>query len=305
MEREELGLNQDWRLVKEGLRKHGYLCDNDVAVLIYVAWRMHKPLLVEGPAGVGKTELAKAIALWRGTPLIRLQCYEGLDESKALYEWNYRKQLLSIQAGFGTKEDWWSVKQDLFTESFLIARPLLQAIIVSQPPVLLIDEIDKVDQEFEAMLLEVLSDWQVSIPELGTIKARVEPLVVITSNNTRELSEALKRRCLYIYLDYPPPAREMEIIRTKLPGIDHRLAAQVVEFAQQLRRKEMKKAPSIAEVIDWARALLELQITRLDGLNDREVFQATLPVLVKYRRDLEKTVESFNSFYPSERTGVN
>ncbi|MDH7479691.1 MAG: MoxR family ATPase, partial [Syntrophomonadaceae bacterium] len=265
MEREESDLNQEWLLVKAGLRKNGYLCENDVAVLIYVAQRMQKPLLVEGPAGVGKTELAKAIALWRGAPLIRLQCYEGLDEGKALYEWNYRKQLLSIQAGFGSKEDRRLVEHDLFTESFLIARPLLQAIIAPRPSVLLIDEIDKVDQEFEAMLLEVLSDWQVSIPELGTIKARVEPMVVITSNNTRELSEALKRRCLYIYLDYPSPAREMEIIRAKLPGLDHRLAAQVVEFAQLLRRKELKKAPSIAEVIDWARALLELQITRLDG----------------------------------------
>lgn len=303
MENGSIHIDQEWQPVKEGLRQQGYLCDDGVAVLVYIARRLNKPLLVEGPAGVGKTELAKAISRWLDVPLIRLQCYEGLDESKALYEWNYRKQLLSIQAGFGSKEDWQSLEHDLFTESFLVSRPLLQAITASQPSVLLIDEIDKVDQEFEAMLLEVLSDWQVSIPELGTITSRVAPMVVLTSNNTRELSEALKRRCFYIYLDYPPPAREIAILRTRLPGIDEQLASQIVGFAQQLRRKDLKKAPSIAEVIDWARALLQIQISRLEDEQNREAIHATLPALVKYRRDLEKAVESLKEITPSKSFG--
>ncbi|NPV93069.1 MAG: MoxR family ATPase [Firmicutes bacterium] len=296
-------MNQDWKQVQEGLREQGYLCDDGVAVLVYITQQLKKPLLVEGPAGVGKTELAKAISLWLKAPLIRLQCYEGLDEAKALYEWNYRKQLLSIQAGFGSKEDWQTLEHDLFTETFLISRPLLQAITAPQPSVLLIDEIDKVDQEFEALLLEVLSDWQISIPELGTVNSRVEPTVVLTSNNTRELSEALKRRCFYIYLDYPPPARELAIIRTKLPGIDEDLAQQVVEYAQLLRRKDLKKPPSIAEVIDWARTLVQLNITRLEDEAAREVLPTTLPVLVKYRRDLDKSLEALKELRPVRGAG--
>ncbi|MDH7479142.1 MAG: MoxR family ATPase [Syntrophomonadaceae bacterium] len=297
-------VNLSYQKVREDLGRHGYICDDAVAVVVYAALRLKRPILVEGPAGVGKTELAKAISRWLQRTLIRLQCYEGLDESKALYEWNYRKQLLSIQAGFGSKEDWKALEQDLFTETFLIPRPLLQAIAADEPSVLLIDEIDKVDQEFEAMLLEILSDWQVSIPELGTVTARVEPVVVLTSNNTRELSEALKRRCFYIYLDYPPRAREMAIIKLKLPDIEERLASQVVEFAQQLRQKDLKKAPSIAEVIDWARTLLEMQINRLEGRDQREMLQATLPVLVKYRRDLDKAADILQSFRVSEDAQV-
>ena len=273
-------------------------------MLVYITQQLKKPLLVEGAlAGVGKTELAKAISRWLKAPLIRLQCYEGLDEAKALYEWNYRKQLLSIQAGFGSKEDWQTLEQDLFTETFLISRPLLQAITAPQSSVLLIDEIDKVDQEFEALLLEVLSDWQISIPELGTINSRVEPTVVLTSNNTRELSEALKRRCFYIYLDYPPPLRELAIIRTKLPGIDEDLAQQVVEYAQLLRRKDLKKAPSIAEVIDWARTLVQLNITRLEGDAAQEILPTTLPVLVKYRRDLDKSLAALKELRPVRGAG--
>lgn len=292
------GKPASYLVVKEGLREQNYLCDDHAAVVIYAAQRLKKPLLVEGPAGVGKTELAKAISSWLGYPLIRLQCYEGLDESKALYEWNYRKQLLSIQASLAgrEREEWASWEQDLFNESFLISRPLLRAITASEPAVLLIDEIDKVNQEFEALLLEILSDWQVSVPELGTIQAVVEPFVVITSNNTRELSEALKRRCFYLYLDYPPPARELAIIKMKLPAIEEKLAMQIVQFVNQLRHGSLKKAPSIAETIDWATALVEMEIESLEDDSLREMVQATLPLLLKYRRDLEKAAEELRNF---------
>lgn len=296
-------LNQEWKQVQEGLREQSYLCDDGVAVLVYITQQLKKPLLVEGPAGVGKTELAKAMSRWLKAPLIRLQCYEGLDEAKALYEWNYRKQLLSIQAGFGSKEDWQTLEHDLFAETFLISRPLLQAITAPQSSVLLIDEIDKVDQEFEALLLEVLSDWQISIPELGTIKSRVVPTVVLTSNNTRELSEALKRRCFYIYLDYPLPGRELAIIRTKLPGIDGDLARQVVEYAQLLRRKDLKKAPSIAEVIDWADTLVQLNIASLEEEAIQEIIPATLPALVKYHRDLDKALAALKEMKTLSQAG--
>ena len=225
--------------------------------MAYLAERLGKPVLVEGPAGVGKTELAKALSRATGRKLIRLQCYEGLDEAKALYEWNYRKQLLRIQTE-AQESAWEEVHDDIFGEEFLLTRPLLPAIAAEEPVVLLIDEIDKTDQEFEAMLLEVLSDFQISIPELGVVEAKSQPLVLLTSNNSRELTEALKRRCLYLWLDYPDVERELEIVRLHAPELDEQVARKLVEVVHMVRNLDLKKPPSIAESIDWARALLLL-----------------------------------------------
>ncbi len=271
--------------VKAGLVEVGYLADESAALVAYLAQELGKPVLVEGPAGVGKTELAKAIARATKRSLIRLQCYEGLDEAKALYEWNYRKQLLRIQA---SEDEQW---EDIFAEDFLLTRPLLQAIASTEPVVLLIDEIDKTDQEFEAMLLEVLSDFQISIPELGVIEARTHPIVVLTSNNSRELTEALKRRCLYLWLDYPELEREMEIVRLHAPELDRNLTRRLVEVVQMVRRLDLKKPPSIAESIDWARALLLLGADEID----RETFDQTMSIIVKHRSDIDLV---------SERIGV-
>jgi MoxR-like ATPase len=276
--------------VKETLGRVGYLADEPAALVAYLAQRLGKPVLVEGPAGVGKTELAKAISRATERHLIRLQCYEGLDEAKALYEWNYRKQLLRIQAESGAEAEptsWDSVHGDIFSEEFLLARPLLQAIAATEPVVLLIDEIDKTDQEFEAMLLEVLSDFQISIPELGVIEARTHPIVVLTSNNSRELTEALKRRCLYLWLDYPEIEREMEIVRLHSPEIDEQLARRLVEVVHMVRQLDLKKPPSIAESIDWARALLLLGADDLDG----SVFERTMSIIVKHRTDMDLVAE--------------
>ena len=239
-------------------------------------------MLVEGPAGVGKTELAKALSRYLGRELIRLQCYEGLDEAKALYEWNYRKQLLRIQTEAG-ETGWKDVQDDIFGEEFLLARPLMTAIASPEPVVLLIDEIDKTDQEFEAMLLELLSDFQISIPELGRIEARTQPVVLLTSNNTRELTEALKRRCLYLWLDYPELEHELEIVRLHSPELDESVARRLVEIVQQVRELDLKKPPSIAESIDWARALLLLGATEIDA----DIFRETMSVIVKHRTDLD------------------
>ena len=260
----------------------GYLSDPEIATVVHLADRLDKPLLVEGPAGVGKTELAKAIARALDQPLIRLQCYEGVDETKTLYEWNYRKQLLRIQAGSGT--DWDALGEDIFSEDFLLERPVLKAIRSTEPVVLLIDEIDKLDFEAEALLLEVLSDWQVTIPEMGTVSAVIKPFVVLTSNNERELSEALKRRCLYLHLGYPDAEREKAIIRNSVPELADRLTEQVVRVVQSLRELDLKKAPSIAETIDWARTLVHLSTEDLDDA----VVARTLPVLLKYESDLDK-----------------
>src|SRR5918999_1252879 len=238
------------------------------------------------PAGVGKTELAKALSRATGRTLIRLQCYEGLDEAKALYEWNYRKQLLRIQTE-AREAGWEQVKDDIFGEDFLLARPLLTAISAEQPVVLLIDEIDKTDQEFEAMLLEVLSDFQISIPELGVIEARTHPIVVLTSNNSRELTEALKRRCLYLWLDYPEVDREMEIVRLHAPELDESLARRLVEVIHMVRQLDLKKPPSIAESIDWARALLLLGAADID----RSLFERTMSIIVKHRTDIDVVAE--------------
>jgi MoxR-like ATPase len=264
----------------------GYLADEAAALVSYLAGKLGKPVLVEGPAGVGKTELAKAVSRATERSLIRLQCYEGLDEAKALYEWNYRKQLLRIQAeASGT--GWEQVQEDIFGEEFLLARPLLNAIAADEPVVLLIDEIDKTDQEFEAMLLEVLSDFQISIPELGVVEARSHPLVLLTSNNSRELTEALKRRCLYLWLDYPDVERELEIVHLHAPELDAGVARKLVEVVHMVRSLDLKKPPSIAESIDWARALLLLGADDVD----RAVLEKTMSIIVKHRTDLDLVAE--------------
>lgn len=263
----------------------GYLADGATATTAYLAGMLEKPLLVEGPAGVGKTELAKAVARATGAELVRLQCYEGLDEARALYEWNYKKQLLRIQA---TSADaaWEQTHDDIFTEEFLLTRPLLTAIRRDGPTVLLIDEIDKTDVEVEGLLLEVLSDFQVTVPELGTITATRRPYVVLTSNATRELSEAVKRRCLYLHLDYPATEREREIVASQVPDLDDRVTGQLVATVARLRELELKKPPSIAESVDWARTLVALEIRDLD----ESAVVATLGVVLKHRSDHERAI---------------
>ena len=270
----------------ERLGEAGYLAGESTALVSYLATRLGKPVLVEGPAGVGKTELAKALARATERRLVRLQCYEGLDEAKALYEWNYRKQLLRIQTE-AADTGWERVQDDIFGDEFLLSRPLLEAISTPEPAVLLIDEVDKTDQEFEAMLLEVLSDFQVSIPELGVVKARSHPLVVLTSNNSRELTEALKRRCLYLWLDYPDVERELEIVRLHAPEISETAARRLIEVVHMVRALDLKKPPSIAESIDWARALLLLGAEELDA----GVFERTMSIIVKHRTDLDVVAE--------------
>jgi len=262
------------------LAEVGYLADSATSTTAYLAGALEKPLLVEGPAGVGKTELAKAIAASTGAELIRLQCYEGLDESRALYEWNYKKQLLRIQAE-NKDASWSDLHDDIFSEEFLLTRPLLTAIRRDQPTVLLIDEVDKTDVEVEGLLLEVLSDFQVTIPELGTIEATKRPLVLLTSNATRELSEAVKRRCLYLHIDYPDSDREKEIVRGQVPEIDDALAGQIVDVVAKLRGIELKKQPSIAETLDWARTLVALGVGTLDAAT----VDATLGVVLKHVSD--------------------
>jgi len=274
--------------VAERLSAAGYLTDDAIATTVFLADRLGKPLLVEGPAGVGKTELAKAVAQATGSELIRLQCYEGLDEARALYEWNYKKQLLRIQAHgmnpAADEGDWHDLHDDIFAEEFLLSRPLLSAIRQTGPTVLLIDETDKADVEVEGLLLEVLSDFQITIPELGTIVATRRPLVVLTSNATRELSEALKRRCLYLHLDYPSAEREKAIVLSRVPEIAEQLADQLVRTVRALRAMELKKSPSISESIDWARTLLALGLDTLD----EQAVRTTLGVVLKHASDHER-----------------
>jgi MoxR-like ATPase len=272
--------------VKQSLAEVGYLADEPAALVSFLAQKLGKPVLVEGPAGVGKTELAKALSRATGRELVRLQCYEGLDEAKAMYEWNYRKQLLRIQAG-GSQGEWEDVQDDIFSSDFLLERPLMQAIASPEPVVLLIDEIDKTDQEFEAMLLELLSDFQITIPELGRIEATTMPIVVLTSNDSRELTEALKRRCLYLWLDYPELEREMEIVRLHAPDLPETLARRLVEVIRMVRDLDLKKPPSIAESIDWARTLLLMGADDID----RETFTQSMSIIVKHRTDIDLVAE--------------
>lgn len=278
-------------VIKEGMKGADYLCNDAIATALLLADELGKPILAEGPAGVGKTDLSKAYSRCKCIPLIRLQCYEGLDETKALYEWNYKKQLLRIQADRRRDVTWGEMEEDLFSDDFLLPRPLLQAITSDERIVLLIDEVDKADVEFEAFLLEVLSDFQVSIPELGTIAANAIPFVVLTSNRTRELSEALRRRCLYLYIDFPEPQREVEIVRLRVPGVAEDLARRVVSVVRGIRSMDLKKVPSISETIDWARALTILGRDILD----EQLIASTMSLLVKEQKDLERVRASVKS----------
>jgi MoxR-like ATPase len=282
--------------VDQLLRGVAYLPDQKIASVVHLAERLHKPVLIEGPAGTGKTELAKSVALMSGAQLIRLQCYEGLDEAKALYEWDYRKQLLHIQMRDGEvgADGGEALEADLFGERFLLTRPLLAAIRSTEPVVLLIDEVDRLDIETEALLLEVLSDYQVSIPELGTITARSHPLVFLTSNNSRELSEALKRRCLYLHIDYPSVAREREIVLARVPGIAEELATQLTQLVRSLRSLELKKKPSVSETLDWARTLIILGAEHIDA----ETLANTLPILLKHQTDIELATKELTNQNP-------
>lgn len=282
--------------LEKKLAENHYLIDRNVATVVFLAVKLQKPLLVEGPAGVGKTELAKALAAATNSRLIRLQCYEGLDEAKALYEWNYQKQLLCLYLMQNQSKSWHEAKDDIFTQEFLLRRPLLEALESTEPVVLLIDEVDKSDEEFESFLLEILSDYQITIPELGTIKAKNVPLTVLTSNNFRDFGDALKRRCVHLYLDYPTFERELEIIRLKVPGIDQLLAQQLVSFVQVLRKQNIKKPPSIAETIDWARSLLTLSVPRIDA----DIVQSTLSILLKYQSDIDKILPRIPSLLPED-----
>jgi MoxR-like ATPase len=277
--------------VREGLGDINYLADEGIAGVIYLADRLQKPILVEGPAGTGKTQLAKSVAELTGARLIRLQCYEGLDESKALFEWNYKKQLLRIQAERNAEGSWSDIEDDIFSEEFLLTRPLLEAISAPDPVVLLIDEVDRVEIETEALLLEILSDYQVSIPELGTVTAQQIPLVFLTSNNTRELSEALKRRCLFLHIDYPEMDREKEIVLAKVPGISESLADQVARIVRSIRQLELKKSPSVSETLDWANTLMLLNI---DQVTEKDAAE-TINILLKYRSDIDKAIKEFST----------
>ena len=283
--------------VREGLERARYITNERVETAIFLALALDKPLLIEGPAGAGKTEVAKVLAETLKTELIRLQCYEGLDEARALYEWNYQKQLLRLQAGEDQGLRWEEVSEHIFSRDFLLERPLLKAISAPHKVVLLIDEVDKADEEFEAFLLELLSDFQVSVPELGTLRAVEHPVIVLTSNRARELSEALRRRCLHLFIDFPGAEQERRIIELKVPDLDAKLAAAVARFVGSLRKLQLRKPPSIAETLDWARALLRLGVKELDT----PAIRASLSVLLKHEDDRSKaeTFASSKSTYPA------
>jgi MoxR-like ATPase len=284
--------------IKQMLLSQGYITDDSVAMSVFLSLQLNKPLLVEGPAGVGKTEIAKVMANALQTDLIRLQCYEGLDATHALYEWNYQRQLLHIKMTEHNSQSLDEKEKTIFSDSFLMKRPLLQAITHHKRPVLLIDEIDRSDEEFESFLLEVLSDWQITIPETGTIKATHIPQVILTGNRTRELSEALRRRCLYLYIDYPDFEKEYQIVKNKVPGIDVKLAQQITRFMQQLRNMKLEKTPGLAETLDWAAALASLHIDHLD----KNIVEQTLGVVIKDWRDTREVQLSLSELM--EKTGV-
>jgi len=284
--------------IKKMLHEQGYITDDSVAMSVFLSLQLNKPLLIEGPAGVGKTEIAKVMANALQTDLIRLQCYEGLDSTHALYEWNYQRQLLHLKMVEHNQQAVEEKEKTIFSDNFLMKRPLLQAITHHKKPVLLIDEIDRSDEEFESFLLEVLSDWQITIPEIGTIKATHIPQVILTSNRTRELSEALRRRCLYLYIDYPDFEKEWMIVKSKVPGIDKKLAEQITGFMQQLRVVKLEKTPGIAETLDWAAALSALHIDHLD----KNIIEQTLGVVLKDWRDTRQVQMSLSELM--EKTGV-
>jgi MoxR-like ATPase len=285
--------------IQQMLHQQGYITDKAIAMSVFLSLQLNKPLLIEGPAGVGKTEIAKVMANALQTDLIRLQCYEGLDATHALYEWNYQRQLLHLKM---TEHDTHTVdekERTIFSERFLMKRPLLQAITHSQKPVLLIDEIDRSDEEFESFLLEVLSDWQITIPEIGTIKATHIPQVILTGNRTRELSEALRRRCLYLYIDYPDFEKEWLIVKNKVPAIDAKLSEQITRFMQELRKMKLEKTPGLAETLDWAMALAALHIDHLD----KTIIEQTLGVVLKEWQDTRQVQLSLNELL--EKTGIH
>ncbi|HXL58735.1 MAG TPA: MoxR family ATPase, partial [Chitinophagaceae bacterium] len=285
--------------IKTMLHKQGYITDESVAMSVFLSLQLQKPLLIEGPAGVGKTEIAKVMAKALQTDLIRLQCYEGLDATHALYEWNYQRQLLHLKMVEHNAQSVDEKEKTIFSDDFLMKRPLLQAITHHQRPVLLIDEVDRSDEEFESFLLEVLSDWQITIPEIGTIKSTYIPQVILTSNRTRELSEALRRRCLYLYIDYPDFEKEYSIVKSKVNGIDKRLTEQITQFMQQLRNMKLEKTPGIAETIDWAMALSALHIDHLD----KKIVEHTLGVVLKDWRDTRQVQLSLSELL--EKAGVH
>ncbi len=284
--------------IQRMLREQGYISERGIAMSIYLSMKLEKPLLVEGPAGVGKTEIAKVMARALDTQLIRLQCYEGLDSTDALYEWNYQHQLLYLKMNTesGVSKD--ELERSVFSERFLLKRPILKAITRAEPPVLLIDEVDRADEEFESFLLEVLSDWQVSIPEIGTIEAKSRPFIVLTGNRTRELSEALRRRCLYLWIDYPGYEKELAIVRAKVPAIDQRLSEQICIFMDALRQMKLEKTPGVAETLDWARALAGMHLDHLD----KQTVEDTLGVVLKDWQDMRHTKDALSELL--EKTGV-
>lgn len=280
------------------LNDQGYITERKIAMSVFLSMQLNKPLLVEGPAGVGKTEIAKVMGLALKAKLIRLQCYEGLDANQAIYEWNYQRQLLHLKMEEGNDKSIQEKENSIFSDRFLLKRPLLEAITQQGPTVLLIDEVDRADEAFESFLLEILSDWQISIPEIGTVKADVIPRVVVTSNGIRELSEALRRRCLYLYIDYPDFEKEIAIIKRKVPGIDKKLAHQITLFMQEVRKMKLEKIPGVAESMDWARALAALHLSSLD----RSVVEDTLGIILKDWQDIRTTRDSLTELF--EKVGV-
>ena len=285
--------SNETKQIRQMLEKQNYVADSAIVMSVYLAKTLQKPLLVEGPAGVGKTEIAKVMAKALDTDLIRLQCYEGLDANMALYEWNYQRQLLHIKLEEGSDKSLAERESNIFSEDFLLKRPLLQAITHHKPPVLLIDELDRSDEEFESFLLEILSEWQITIPEIGSIRAKEKPYVILTSNRTRELSDAVRRRCFYLWMDYPDYEKELAIVRSKVPGIDLRLAKQICIFMELIREQKLEKVPGVAETLDWARSLVMLHQDHLDP----EMVKATLGIVFKDRMDIEHIKDSLAVFF--------